>query len=136
MAAAGFIHDMIKTMNDAVYYAAALAHMAAVCSTYLGDEERDDEVDELEVVGRSFLFLLFVDFLVVELELLRVSVLGVCLSLALPPPLLPLLPTSPTLFPLEKLELFDLPVLIFILRLGDSGCCRSDEKLSTSMGCS
>ena len=117
-------------MNDAVYYAAAaLAHMA-VYSTYLGDEERDDEVDELEVVGRSFLFLLFVDFLV-ELELFRVSVLGFCLSHApLPPPP----PPTSTLFPLEKLELFDL--LIFILRLGDSGCCRSDEKLSTSMGCS
>ena len=103
---------------------------------YLGEDERDEELDELEVVA-SFLFLLFADcFLLAAswLEVFRDSILEVCLSPALPapPPVKASLPPPPplpvALFPFEKLVLFDL--LIFILRLGDSGCCKSDEKFA------
>ena len=97
-----------------------------LCSEiYLGEDERDDEVDELEVVA-SFLFLLFADlFLLEEFTVSKLEVLSPALdphevSLTLLTLLAPL--------PLGKLVLFDL--LIFILRLGDSGCCRSAEKLA------
>lgn len=103
----GLAEDLMKKTKNRL----KIVGLYSVClSSYLGEDEREEEVEELEVAAAmSFFLLLFEDFFGLD----SVSFLSSAESL--------------------ELVLFDL--FIFILRPGDSGCGKTVATGATAGDC-